>query len=317
MSPTPSRRAQAPDVSLIMPAWNPQPHWLRDAVESALGQTGCAIEVIVVDDGSEVPVAELLEGITDSRLRTLRLPHGGVGRARNAGVEAASGTYFRYVDCDDVIVPDSTAHLLALADGSDSIVTYGATVVCDERLTPLSTVSTGMQGSVYEACLLNRFDTTIHSLLYPRRVAEAVGEWEPTIVVSQDWDYALRAFEIAEVRGDRRVATYYRTHASMNSRNVPEGIRGYERVLERFFLRHPELTETRLARRAHARFHLFAAVQYATVLGSYGAAARQLARAFACDAPDTIRALPRQASMPLAPVAAPLRRFARRRRQSS
>jgi glycosyltransferase involved in cell wall biosynthesis len=301
-------------VSLIMPAWNPQPDWLQAAVKSALAQTGCSVELIVVDDGSETPVAETLDGIDDPRLHILRLTHGGVGRARNAGVDAARGAYLRYVDCDDVIVVDSTSHLLALAGGDDDVVAYGATVVCDETLSPLSTISTGLQGSVFEACLLNAFDTTIHSLLYPRRVAEAVGEWEPTIVVSQDWDYALRAFEVADVRGDRRVATYYRTHARMNSRNVPEGIRGYERVVERFFARHPDLAESRLARRARARYHLFAAIQLASALRSYGAAARQLARAFACDAPDTIRALPRQASMPLAPVAGPLRRVVRRRR---
>jgi glycosyltransferase involved in cell wall biosynthesis len=313
----PCSRPAAPDVSLIMPAWNPRPDWLHAAVESALAQTGCSIELIVVDDGSEPPVAEALAGIDDPRLQILRLPHGGVGRARNAGVDAARGAYFRYVDCDDVIVADSTAHLLALAGGDDDVVVYGATVVCDEMLRPLSTISTGLQGSVFEACLLNAFDTTIHSLLYPRRVAEAVGEWEPTIVVSQDWDYALRAFEVAEVRGDRRVATYYRTHARMNSRNVREGIRGYERVVEGFFTRHPELEGSRLARRARARYHLFAAIQLGSALRSYRPAARELARAFACDAPDTIRALPRQASMPLAPVAGPLRRLVRRGHRAS
>jgi glycosyltransferase involved in cell wall biosynthesis len=313
----PLSRPAAPDVSLIMPAWNPRPDWLHAAVESALAQTGCSIELIVVDDGSEPPVAEALAGIDDPRLQILRLPHGGVGRARNAGVDAARGAYFRYVDCDDVIVADSTAHLLALAGGDDDVVVYGATVVCDETLRPLSTISAGLQGSVFEACLLNAFDTTIHSLLYPRRVAEAVGEWEPTIVVSQDWDYALRAFEVAEVRGDRRVATHYRTHARMNSRNVREGIRGYERVVEGFFTRHPELEGSRLARRARARYHLFAAIQLGSALRSYRPAARELARAFACDAPDTIRALPRQASMPLAPVAGPLRRLVRRGHRAS
>ena len=313
----PLSRPAAPDVSLIMPAWNPRPDWLHAAVESALAQTGCSIELIVVDDGSEPPVAETLAGIDDPRLQILRLPHGGVGRARNAGVDAARGAYFRYVDCDDVIVADSTAHLLALAGGNDDVVVYGATVVCDETLRPLSTISAGLQGSVFEACLLNAFDTTIHSLLYPRRVAEAVGEWEPTIVVSQDWDYALRAFEVAEVRGDRRVATYYRTHARMNSRNVREGIRGYERVVEGFFTRHPELEGSRLARRARARYHLFAAIQLGSALRSYRPAARELARAFACDAPDTIRALPRQASMPLAPVVGPLRRLVRRGHRAS
>ena len=56
----------------------------------------------------------------------------------------------RYVDCDDVIAPDSTEHLLEIAHGDDGVVVYGATLVCDEFLRPLSTVSTSHEGSVAE-----------------------------------------------------------------------------------------------------------------------------------------------------------------------
>jgi glycosyltransferase involved in cell wall biosynthesis len=298
--------ASAPLVSLVMPAWNPEPAWLREAVASALAQRGCDIELIVVDDGSDAPVADLLAEVDDDRLKVLRVPHGRVAVARNAGVEAARGDWFRFIDCDDVIVEDSTAHLLGLADGDD-VIAYGATLVCDESLQPLSTVETTAQGRVAEACLLNRFATTIHSLLYPRAVVEAIGPWEPSIVVSQDWDYALRAFERADVRGDRRVATHYRMHGRMNSRNVPEGIRGYRLVVERYFERNPEQRGTRLHRRADALYHLFAAVQLVTSLRRYRAALAELGRAFARDPLTTLAALPRHGAMPLMPVGARLR----------
>ena len=294
--------AAAPLVSLIMPAWNPDPPWLREAVASALAQRGCAVELIVVDDGSDTPVATLLGGIDDDRLQLLRVPHGRVSRARNAGIEAARGDWFRFVDCDDVILEDSTAHLLELAGGDDRVIAYGATLVCDERLRPLSMIATSAQGRVAEACLLNRFATTIHSLLYPRSVVEEVGPWESSIVVSQDWDYALRAFERADVRGDRRVATHYRMHSRMNSRNVPEGIRGYRLVVERYFERHPEQRGGRLQRRAEALYHLFAAVQLATNLGRYRAGLGHLGRAFARDPLTTLASLPRHGAMPLMPA---------------
>ena len=197
-------------VSLVMPAWNPNPVWLRQAVASALGQEGCEIELILVDDGSDPSVEDLLDGLEDERMHLLRVPHGRVSRARNAGIGAARGDYFRFIDCDDVILADSTAHLLALTGGNDRVIAYGATLVCDEHLRPISTIEATAQGDVAEACLLNRFATTIHSLLYPRRVVEEIGPWEPSIIVSQDWDYALRAFERATVHGDRRVVTHYR-----------------------------------------------------------------------------------------------------------
>lgn len=291
-----------PLVSLVMPAWNPNPSWLRQAVASALAQEGCKIELVVVDDGSDTPVETVLEGIEDARMRVLRIPHGRVSRARNAGIEAARGEYFRFVDCDDVVLPDSTAHLLALAAGDDLVVAYGATLVCDDELRPLAVIGSSLQGQAVEACLQNRFATTIHSLLFPRRIVEEIGPWEPSIVVSQDWDYALRAFERAFVRGDRRVATHYRMHAGMNSRNVLEGIRGYRLVVDRYFERHPEQRGARLHRRALALFHLFAAVQLATSLRRYRASARELGRALVLDPLATVAAIPRQSAMPLMPA---------------
>ncbi|MFO7573287.1 MAG: glycosyltransferase [Gaiellaceae bacterium] len=294
----------SPLVSLIMPVWQPRPDWLRAAVGSALGQTGCAIELVVVDDGCEVPVAELLADVEDERMRVLRVPHGRVSRARNAGIEAAGGGWFRFIDHDDVIVSDSTAHLLALAGADDRVVTYGATVVCDRELRPVSTITSSSQGRVAEECLLGRFDTTIHSLLFPRTIVEQIGPWEPSIVVSQDWDYALRAFEVAEVRGDQRVATRYRTHEAMNSRDVRRGIEGYELVVRRYFERHPEARKTALERRARAGFHLFAAIQSAARLREYRSAFLHVLRASALDPMGTAVALRKHGAMPLKPASA-------------
>ena len=314
MTPGPenSSRTRTRLTSLVMPAWNPNPRWLREAVMSALDQRDCEIELIVVDDGSDPPVAEHLGGIDDDRLRLLRVPHGRVSRARNAALEVAAGDFVRFIDCDDVILPDSTAHLLSLA-GDDRVIAYGATLVCDEQLRPLSLIGSSLQGDASESCLLNRFSTTIHSLLFPRRLLDEIGPWEPSIVVSQDWDYALRAFERAAVRGDRRVVTHYRMHPRMNSRNVEEGIRGYGLVVRRYFERHPEQRGERLHRRALALFHLFAAVQLATALRRYGSSARHLARALALDPVAVLAALPRLGATPLMPAARRARRVVPRR----
>jgi glycosyltransferase involved in cell wall biosynthesis len=105
--------SQGPLVSVIMPVW-PRPEWLREAVGSALGQRACRIELVVVDDGCPQPVATLLREIDDERLRPLRIPHAGVSSVRNAGIEAAHGDLFRFVDADDVLEPQSTARLVDL-----------------------------------------------------------------------------------------------------------------------------------------------------------------------------------------------------------
>jgi glycosyltransferase involved in cell wall biosynthesis len=268
-----------PLVSLVMPAWNPRPDWLLQAVSSALGQRGCPVELVLVDDGSDEPVAELLESEHDPRLTIVRTDHLGASSARNTGLASARGSHIRFIDCDDVITESSTAHLLELMRDDDDVITYGATLVCDRDLRGLTQISSSVQGSAVTACLLNRFEVSIHSLLFHRRIVDATGPWERSLTVSEDWDFVLRALEHAEVRGDRVVATHYRTHEAMSSQDLAAGIHGYRRVVERYFERHPELRRTRLEREAEAEWNLFAAEQVLTRWGDARTSADHLRRA--------------------------------------
>jgi len=142
---------------------------------------------------------------------------------------------------------------------------------------------------------------------------DEIGPWEPSIVVSQDWDYSLRAFERAPVRGDGRIATHYRMHAGMNSRNVEEGIRGYRLVVDRYFERHPEQRGERVYRRATALFHVFAAAQAAGSFRRYRDSVGHISRALVLDPVVALAALPRQAAIPLVPTARRVRRLLPRR----
>jgi glycosyltransferase involved in cell wall biosynthesis len=88
-----------------MPAYNAH-GTVRESVESVLSQTVDALELIVVDDGSEEPVAAALSDIRDPRLRVLRLPQGGVSSARNAAMAAARAPLVSQLDADDLWEPD-------------------------------------------------------------------------------------------------------------------------------------------------------------------------------------------------------------------
>jgi succinoglycan biosynthesis protein ExoO len=76
-----------------MPVWRPRREWFLLAVRSVLAQEDCNLELILVDDGSPEPAADLLGEVRDSRLRLLRIPHGGPYHARNVGIEAARGEF--------------------------------------------------------------------------------------------------------------------------------------------------------------------------------------------------------------------------------
>ncbi len=78
-----------PRTSVLMPAYNAH-GTIRASVESALAQTVGDLEVIVVDDGSDPPIAEALADVRDPRLRVLRHPRNRMApAARNTALAAA------------------------------------------------------------------------------------------------------------------------------------------------------------------------------------------------------------------------------------
>jgi glycosyltransferase involved in cell wall biosynthesis len=261
-------------VSLVMPVWQPNPAWFRQAVHAALEQQGCSIELIVVDDGNPEPIAELLDGIEDPRLVLVRADHGGVSGARNAGIARAGGEAFRFIDADDMLEPESTARLLRLS-GSEGAIAYGSTAVCDSELRPYRVAEATVQGEALADCMLGRFTVYIESVLFPRRVVTAVGEFDPELNPKEDYDYILRALEHAPVRGERVIATHYRRHQTSASSLVgPEDDSGM-RALEKLFDRRPDLRGTELQRAARAHVHVVAAERL-MLAGRYRGFVREL-----------------------------------------
>jgi glycosyltransferase involved in cell wall biosynthesis len=253
---------RSPEVSLVMAAWQPRPDWLRAAVESALGQVDCTFELVVVDDGSSPSVDVLLGDVDDDRLRVVTSQHMGVAHARNVGTRAAGGDFVRYLDSDDVLDAGSTARLLALARPSS--IAYGTTVVCDEELRPIRRIECALEGDLSVPCLLGQFDVRL-SWLFPRDVLDLAGEWDSEFRVCEDWDFVLRALELAPARSDPAAALYYRRHQASLTRTagVAEAERAARRVVRRYFERHPERRGTKLERRAIAAVDIDKALGYA------------------------------------------------------
>jgi O-antigen biosynthesis protein len=275
-----------PLVSLVMPVWRPRRDWLLEAVRSALAQRDCELELIVVDDGNEEPVDELLADVRDPALRLVRAAHGGPSEARNAGIAAARGRLIRFVDSDDAYEPGSTARLVRLIGDRDDVIAYGRTVFCDEQLRPVWTMSCDLEGWIAAEAVLGHFRVRIQSLLFPAAVVRAAGPWDPTFPICHDLEFIARALEHARVRPDPAVATYYRKHGDSVTSGFERGDDDIRRVIEGYLERHPERRGTSLERRATASRHAVAARARATRRIVAPALAR-LARSLALDPRET------------------------------
>lgn len=279
-------------VSFVVPVWRPCAPWLQDAVASALQQEGVDTEVVVVDDGNEVSVGAALGPLArHERVRVLRVEHGGVSAARNAGFDEAHGEFIRYLDADDVAEPGSSARLIALA-GEDGTIAYGQTAVCDADLRVRWVMRARQEGDVALDCLLSRWPVRPQSILFPRRVVADTGPWDVTMPISQDWDFVLRAVERAPVRCDASVATFYRRHGASTTANFITGPIAAQKLVNRYFERHPDARGTGLERRTRGML-LALAARIELTRGRPSQAVRTAARAATVD-PEALAVQVRQ-----------------------
>ncbi|WP_346140058.1 glycosyltransferase family 2 protein, partial [Streptomyces virens] len=104
-----------PRFSVIVPAYQVQAY-LHECLESVLSQSYPDLELIAVDDCSPDDCGAVIDAFAarDPRVRAVHLPeNAGLGPARNAGMDRATGDYLVFLDGDDTLTPDA---LLALAD---------------------------------------------------------------------------------------------------------------------------------------------------------------------------------------------------------
>jgi CDP-glycerol glycerophosphotransferase len=111
-----------PRISVIVPVYNVD-RYLVPCLESIATQTFGDLEVIMVDDGSTDGSAALAEDFAgrDPRFRLVQQTNGGLSKARNTGIEVATGEFVAFVDSDDVLPPTAYELLIGALEktGSD------------------------------------------------------------------------------------------------------------------------------------------------------------------------------------------------------
>jgi glycosyltransferase involved in cell wall biosynthesis len=113
-----------------MPAYEAEAT-IRESVASVLSQTVPELELVVVDDGSTMPVADVLADVRDPRLRILRHARNrDVSAARNTALAAARGALVSQLDADDLWEPDYLEAILpCFADPRVGLAYANATTI--------------------------------------------------------------------------------------------------------------------------------------------------------------------------------------------
>lgn len=89
-----------PYFSIVIPLFNKERH-IKATIESVLAQSFQDFEIIVVNDGSTDGSFNVVQSITDVRLKVLSIENQGVSHARNYGTKHAKSDFICFLDADD------------------------------------------------------------------------------------------------------------------------------------------------------------------------------------------------------------------------
>ena len=125
--------------SIIVPVYNVK-EYLPACMDSLLRQACQDFEIILVDDGSTDGSGMLCDGYQAAypdRIRTVHQRNGGLGAARNTGIDLAQGDYLLFVDSDDLLEESALACLSGHIDNTGAdMYTFGFSYLRGAAVTP-------------------------------------------------------------------------------------------------------------------------------------------------------------------------------------
>jgi glycosyltransferase involved in cell wall biosynthesis len=114
------------ECSVVMPVWNGA-QWLDRAIWSVRRQTYPYFELIILDDGSTDESVEIIDKHLerDRRIRLIKLEHGGIVKALNAGISESKTPLIVRMDVDDEMVPNRLELQMAFMEENRQVDVVG------------------------------------------------------------------------------------------------------------------------------------------------------------------------------------------------
>ena len=135
--------------SVVIPVYNVK-EYLEKCIDSVLAQTSDDTEIILVDDGStdgeSDQICDRYAETNPDQIRVIHQENGGLGAARNTGIECATGKYLLFLDSDDYFLPGLLDRMRELlAQNACDIVDFGFVVDQDGEVKETHAGEIGVQ----------------------------------------------------------------------------------------------------------------------------------------------------------------------------
>ncbi|MCD8011765.1 MAG: glycosyltransferase family 2 protein [Lachnospiraceae bacterium] len=177
-------------VSVIIPTYN-RAKTIERSLNSVLSQTYKDLEVIIVDDGSDDNTKEVVDSVSDSRVRYYYQDNQGACCARNLGIDVAKGDYISFQDSDDVWISNKLEiQMRVFEEHKDADI-----VCCKTRCKRLNGSILLPMKSTPEGFLNETrgpFGISTQTLVLKKKVTQDI-KFDPNVIRYQDLDFLLSA----------------------------------------------------------------------------------------------------------------------------
>jgi len=184
-----------PRFSIIIPTYNRSTS-IAHTLQSCFQQTFTDFEVVVVDDGSTDNSVEVLNAITDERLKVLTQANAGPAAARNTGMKAATGEFIAFLDSDDVWYPEFLQCAENMLSGNEEQVLYGQIIV--DRgvgrywVKPDRVIAHGE--SIYDYLYIDGHFIQTSTIVMPAQLSSSV-RWDESVTFGDNDQFAIELWQ--------------------------------------------------------------------------------------------------------------------------
>lgn len=184
-------KTDTPLVSVVSCYFNRQ-NDVEESIRSLIAQTYPNIEIIVVDDGSTDGTWDVLQTLSDPRLKLVRIDNGGFTAAIRHAVALSSGEYVAVHGSGDISLPARIARQVeVLQERPDVGLVSCHYDIPGNRVDIHSLRPIPLQGALFDAAFkVNAF--THGQVMYRRSLYDRVGGYRPFFRFAQDRDLWLR-----------------------------------------------------------------------------------------------------------------------------
>lgn len=216
---------QTPLVSVIMPAYNAE-KFIRQAIDSILGQTYTNWELLVADDGSADKTPEIVKIFTseDSRVKLFsNKKNEGLLKTRNKLIKLSKGDYIAFQDADDYSAPERLYLQLNEFDKNADLGICGTNIqIVSEQCKPIRVHKRPpLHNEITEKMKeFNQFGGA--TLMIKRSALNDVGLFRQFFngLACQEYDLAYLIIEKYKSANIQKPLYYYRMHENSNSKII-------------------------------------------------------------------------------------------------